>query len=153
MLDCDPVSEPLGDARRPLTLSPDTSAKLRWEMLRRHANANQVVDEALAKPHLRPHLELPLAEVPVRKLKDHLSEYLRRAQAGEEIVVTSHGRPVGRLVGSWPAQDDPETDALARLRAQPWVRPGNGEKVLGASRPASVPEGTTEELMRWVRGE
>lgn len=34
----------------------------------------------------------------VRELKDHLSDYLRRVQNGEEIVVTSHNRPVAKLV-------------------------------------------------------
>jgi len=34
----------------------------------------------------------------VRELKDHLSDYLRRVQQGEEIVVTSHSRPVAKLV-------------------------------------------------------
>ena len=30
-------------------------------------------------------------------LKDHLSEYLNRAHAGEEITITSHGKPVAKL--------------------------------------------------------
>ena len=34
----------------------------------------------------------------VRQLKDHLSDDLRRVQNGEEIVVTSHNRPVAKLV-------------------------------------------------------
>ena len=37
-------------------------------------------------------------DVSVRKLKDHLSEYLRRVQNGEEVTVTDHGRPVAALV-------------------------------------------------------
>ena len=37
-------------------------------------------------------------KVSVRELKDHLSEYLRRVEAGEEVVVTSHKREVARLV-------------------------------------------------------
>lgn len=36
--------------------------------------------------------------VGVRELKSHLSGYLKRAAAGEHIVVTDHGRPVARLV-------------------------------------------------------
>ena len=35
--------------------------------------------------------------VPVRELKDRLSEYLRRARAGERIVVTDRGRPIAEL--------------------------------------------------------
>jgi len=34
----------------------------------------------------------------VRGLRDHLSDYLRRAAAGEEVVVTSHNRPLAKLV-------------------------------------------------------
>ena len=37
-------------------------------------------------------------EVTVRELKSRLSEYLRRAEAGEEILVLSRKRPVARLV-------------------------------------------------------
>lgn len=36
-------------------------------------------------------------QVTVRKLKKHLSEYLRRAQAGEVIIVTSRKKPIVRL--------------------------------------------------------
>mgnify|MGYP006444835599 CR=1 FL=1 len=75
-------------------------------------------------------------EVSVRDLKDHLSEYLRRARAGEEVLVTSHGKPVGRLVGPYAGGSAPEMDAVARLSAQPWIRAG-----------------TTDELVDWVRGE
>lgn len=41
-------------------------------------------------------------ETGVRELKDNLSRYLRRIEAGERIVVTAHGRVVAELVP--PAQ-------------------------------------------------
>lgn len=34
----------------------------------------------------------------VRELKDHLSRYIRRIEAGERIAVTAHGRVVAELV-------------------------------------------------------
>lgn len=37
--------------------------------------------------------------VSIGLLKARLSEYLRRARAGEDVVVTDRGRPVARLVG------------------------------------------------------
>jgi prevent-host-death family protein len=40
--------------------------------------------------------------VGVRELKARLSEYLARAQAGEEVVVTDRGRPVVRIVALAP---------------------------------------------------
>jgi len=36
-------------------------------------------------------------EVGVRELHDRLSEYLRRVEAGERIVVTSRGRAIARI--------------------------------------------------------
>lgn len=38
-------------------------------------------------------------DVAVTELRAHLSEWLDRARAGEEIVVTDRGLPVARLVG------------------------------------------------------
>ncbi|MFU8858240.1 MAG: type II toxin-antitoxin system Phd/YefM family antitoxin [Deferrisomatales bacterium] len=34
----------------------------------------------------------------IRTVNDHFSQLLRRARLGEEIVVTSHGKPVAKLV-------------------------------------------------------
>jgi len=39
----------------------------------------------------------------VRKAKARLSELLERAAAGEEIVITSDGRPKAKIVGLGPA--------------------------------------------------
>jgi antitoxin (DNA-binding transcriptional repressor) of toxin-antitoxin stability system len=67
------------------------------------------------------HVKLASRRVALFDGKNHLSEYLRRVQAGEDIIVTSQGKRVGRLsaVGEPPPEDDPEGVAIARLRAQP----------------------------------
>jgi prevent-host-death family protein len=39
-----------------------------------------------------------VAEAGIRDLRDHLSRYLERVQAGEELTVTDRGRPIARLV-------------------------------------------------------
>jgi len=92
-------------------------------------------------------------QVSVRELKSRLSEYLRRAGQGEEFIVTSHGRPVGRLLGPPNEIRDSAAEAIERLNAQPWIDPGNGRKPLGPKKPIDVPDGTTEALLDWVRGE
>jgi antitoxin (DNA-binding transcriptional repressor) of toxin-antitoxin stability system len=38
-----------------------------------------------------------MVEAGVREVKNRLSEYLRRVKAGEEVVITEHGRPVAKL--------------------------------------------------------
>ncbi|MDP2273325.1 MAG: type II toxin-antitoxin system prevent-host-death family antitoxin [Archangium sp.] len=55
-------------------------------------------------------------DVSVRKLKDNLSAYLRRVQAGEPVIVTDHGRPVAALVSLSPQADSP-SERLAQLEA------------------------------------
>jgi prevent-host-death family protein len=69
-------------------------------------------------------------EISVRELKSRLSAYLRKVAAGEEVVVTSHGKEVARLVPPHSRRRAASTEAelIARFRSLPWVRPGSGEK-------------------------
>lgn len=81
--------------------------------------------------------------VSVRELKTHLSEYLRRVQAGEEFDVTLRGRPVARLSAA-PAtrqSDDPEAAIRAQLDSLSWVRPGSGGKPEGLDPPLALKPG------------
>lgn len=39
-----------------------------------------------------------MTEIPLRELRNHTSEVLRRVEDGEELDVTVNGRPVARLV-------------------------------------------------------
>lgn len=81
--------------------------------------------------------------VSVRELKNHLSEYLRRVAAGEEVIVVSRGRHVARLapVRGEATPEDREAEALARLDALPWVTPGRGGKPKGARKPIAARRG------------
>lgn len=88
-------------------------------------------------------------QISTREFKAHLSAVLRRVRDGEEISVTSHGRVVARLS---PPVDEP-TGPLDRLRGLSWVRAAGSGKVRGARHPTAVPEGTTDEVVRWVRGD
>jgi prevent-host-death family protein len=54
---------------------------------------DQVVDQVDVRRHAA-----TLTEVGVHEAKTHLSRLLRRVAAGEEIVITSGGRPTARLV-------------------------------------------------------
>ena len=41
--------------------------------------------------------------IPVSEAKAKFAEIIRRAEAGEEIVLTKHGKPVVKLVAERPA--------------------------------------------------
>jgi len=95
-------------------------------------------------------------ETSVRELKTHLSEYLRHVAAGEEVVVTSHGKPVARLTAVLPralTEAEREAEAIAKLEALPWVRPGRGGKLIGSTRPIKIAPGdkTLSEIVSEMR--
>ncbi len=61
--------------------------------------------------------------VGIRDLKARLSEYLRQVKQGNVIIVTEHGRPIGRIL---PAEGDLE-DRLKALQEAGMVA-WNGRK-------------------------
>lgn len=67
--------------------------------------------------------------VGVRELKNHLSSFLDRVKAGEEITVTEHGRPIARLsaIGI-------DVDRMAGLVAAGVIRPATSRRRLPAKR-------------------
>ena len=52
------------------------------------------------------------SEVGIRDLKNGLSKYIDRVEAGEEVIVTDRGRPVAKL-SPLDAPDDRLADARA----------------------------------------
>ena len=60
-----------------------------------------------------------MTDVGVRELKQHLSEYLDRAEAGEVVRVTDRGRPKAMLVSL------PGRLRLDEGIAQGWVTPAS----------------------------
>jgi prevent-host-death family protein len=61
-----------------------------------------------------------MADVGVRELKQHLSEYLDRAQRGELVRVTDRGRPKA-VLGPLPGGG-----RLSEGVDEGWVTPGSG---------------------------
>lgn len=69
-----------------------------------------------------------MSDVGVRELKQHLSEYLNRAERGELLRVTDRGRPKAML-GPLPGR--------ARIEegiAEGWLSPGSGARLGPAQR-------------------
>ena len=48
--------------------------------------------------------------------KTHLSELLDRVAAGEEVLITKHGKPVARLVGARHVDRARVNDAVEKLK-------------------------------------
>jgi prevent-host-death family protein len=96
---------------------------------------------------------MPRERVSVGRLKARLSEYLRRAKAGNDVVVTDRGKPVARLVGL-------EGDSALEGRLAELVGGGLGQRpskplhpgFLDLPRPAD-PEGRSLEAVLEERAE
>jgi len=71
-------------------------------------------------------------EVSIREMKNRLSKYLKLVQTGKDVVITDRGKPVARLIRVVPTAEETEAEAIRRINALPWVRPGKGGKVKGS---------------------
>jgi len=69
-----------------------------------------------------------MADVGIRELKQHLSEYLDRAERGELVRVTDRGRPKA-LLGPLPGRANIEEGVAAG-----WITPGSGERLRPVAR-------------------
>ena len=91
-------------------------------------------------------------EVRIARLKAHLSEYVRAAQRGEEILIKDRETPVARLVSvadtNWPLHIIPAkkqgkgTQDMRRVRLR-GLKPGQAAKALADSRKERVDPRTT----------
>lgn len=86
-------------------------------------------------------------QISIRELKDHLSSFLERAQSGEEILVTSHKRPVARITGIPRVADD----AVQKLLTSGFAT-WNGGKPEGAAIRLSAGGKTLSEMIIEDRG-
>ena len=49
--------------------------------------------------------------------KTHLAKLLDKVQAGEQVTITRHGRPVARMVPAHPTKVEPTSAVIGALRA------------------------------------
>lgn len=90
-----------------------------------------------------------MTSVGLKVLKNNLSEYVRRAAAGETVVITDRGRPVAELSppNNVPAvKGRPLSEFELRGMREGWLRPAT---IRDGSPPPSIPiKGYTfEQLM------
>jgi antitoxin (DNA-binding transcriptional repressor) of toxin-antitoxin stability system len=75
-----------------------------------------------------------MTAVGIRTLKNRLSFYLRRVQAGRTIHVAHRGQVIAMIV---PIPQDPEEEAIWKL-VRAGVASWSGGKPRGASRPVKI---------------
>jgi len=85
----------------------------------------------------------------IAKLKAGLSGYLESVKAGEQVVITDHGRPVALIV---PIDLNISEDTRrAELVAKGLIRPGRGpisaDMIYGAAVPGLTPDRALQAVM------
>jgi prevent-host-death family protein len=89
----------------------------------------------------------------IRELKDNLSRYIRRIEAGERIAITAHGRVVAELVPPG-AKTKGATSRFNELVASGVIRPPLEDGDPTENWPdIRLPAGTAAELIDADRGE
>jgi antitoxin (DNA-binding transcriptional repressor) of toxin-antitoxin stability system len=95
-----------------------------------------------------------MVQTGIRNLKDNLSRYIRRIEAGERISVTAHGRVVAELVppgaGSRTARRSRFHELVATGVIRPPVEAGDP---LGDWPDIRLPRGTAADFIDSDRGE
>jgi prevent-host-death family protein len=71
-----------------------------------------------------------MSSVNLAVAKAHLSDLINRVEAGEEVVITRHGRPVARVVPAVPVKQPVPLERLAALRKSLPARKGSSAKEL-----------------------
>lgn len=90
----------------------------------------------------------------IRELKDNLSRYIRRIEAGERIAVTAHGRVVAELVPPGTTSRTSRRSRFDELVAEGVIRPPlEPGDPLEAWPDIRLPPGTAAELIDTDRGE
>lgn len=57
-----------------------------------------------------------MKQVPVTSFKDRVSEFVAEAQAGEEIIITRHGKEAARLVPPMVDKAAARKEMVAKIR-------------------------------------
>jgi prevent-host-death family protein len=90
----------------------------------------------------------------IRELKNNLSEYVRRTEAGERIAVTAHGRVVAMLVPPAAATRGRRRSRYDELVEQGIIRPAEESGVpLEGWVGLGLPKGTAAALIDADRGD
>jgi prevent-host-death family protein len=93
-----------------------------------------------------------MASTGIRELRDNLSRYVRRIEAGERITVTAHGRAVAELgpPAAGAGRRRPYDDLVAAGIVRPPLEPGDP---LADWPRLRLPAGTARGLIDKDRGE
>jgi len=92
-------------------------------------------------------------ETGIRELKDNLSLYIRRVEAGERVVVTAHGRIVAELIPPGTSSRNQKSQFERLVASGTIIPPSEEGDPLEGCPEIRLPRGTAAALIDTDRGE
>jgi prevent-host-death family protein len=75
--------------------------------------------------------DMEQTKVGIRELKENLSKYMAKVKSGQSIVITEHGRPVGRIIPEGQSLEE-RVEMLVQAGVIAW----DGKKLADITPPA-----------------
>jgi prevent-host-death family protein len=83
----------------------------------------------------------------VREAKIHLSRLLVDVQNGKEIIITNHGKPVGKIIPI-PQESLTFGERIERLERQGWISPRDTKEEGRLPSPLPIPDEIAQRYLQ-----
>jgi len=83
----------------------------------------------------------------VREAKIHLSKLLEDVQNGREIIITNHGKPVGKIIPV-PQESLSLSDRIEKLERQGWIEPRKAKEERHLPSPLPLPDEIAQKYLK-----
>ena len=83
----------------------------------------------------------------VREAKIHLSRLLEDVQDGKEIIITNHGKPIGKIIPI-PQESLTLEERIERLERQGWIEPRGTREEIRLPSPLPVPDEIAQRYLQ-----
>ena len=83
----------------------------------------------------------------VREAKIHLSRLLEDVQNGKEIIITNHGKPVGKIIPI-PQESLSLEERIERMERQGWIGPKRAKEEMPLPSPLLLPDEIAQKYLQ-----
>jgi prevent-host-death family protein len=83
----------------------------------------------------------------VREAKIHLSRLLEDVQDGKEVIITNHGKPVGKIIPV-PQESLSLEERIERMERQGWIGPKRAKEETPLPSPLPLPDEIAQQYLQ-----
>lgn len=86
-------------------------------------------------------------KIGVREAKIHLSRLLEDVQNGKEVIITNHGKPVGKIIPV-PLESLSLEERIERMERQGWIGPKRAKEETPLPSPLPIPDEMAQRYLQ-----